>query len=74
MSLAPAQLLRRERVVIVLALVGVTAIAWLYLFLARQGMPAAARGIHREYIEAFVAAEPERTAPSSAATRYEQGG
>ena len=38
MSLAPAQLLRRERVVIVLALVGVTAIAWLYLVLARQGM------------------------------------
>ena len=32
------RLLRRERVVIVLALAGVTAIAWLYLFVARQGM------------------------------------
>jgi predicted metal-binding membrane protein len=38
MSLAPAQVLRRERVVIVLALAGVTAIAWLYLVVARQGM------------------------------------
>ena len=38
MSLAPAQFLRRERVVIVLALAGVTAIAWLYLVVARQGM------------------------------------
>jgi predicted metal-binding membrane protein len=37
-SLAPAALLRRERVVIVLALVGVTAIAWLYLIMARRGM------------------------------------
>ena len=37
-------------------------------------MPAAARGIHREHIEAFIAAELERTAPSSAAKRYEQGG
>jgi predicted metal-binding membrane protein len=38
MSLAPAELLRRERVVVVLALVGVTAIAWLYLIMARRGM------------------------------------
>ena len=33
-------------------------------------MPTAARGIHREYVEGFIAAELERTAPSSAATRY----
>ena len=39
-------------------------------FLARQGMPTAARSIHREHVEAFIAAELERTAPSSAATRY----
>jgi integrase len=38
-------------------------------FLARQGMPTAARSIHREHVEAFIAAELERTAPSSAATR-----
>ena len=39
-------------------------------FLARQGMPTAARSIRREHVEAFIAAELERTAPSSAATRY----
>ena len=39
-------------------------------FLARQGMPTAAGSIHREHVEAFIAAELERTAPSSAATRY----
>ncbi len=33
-------------------------------------MPTAARSIHREHVEAFIAAELERTAPSSAATRY----
>ncbi len=33
-------------------------------------MPIAARSIHREHVEAFIAAELERTAPSSAATRY----
>ena len=38
MRLASANLLRRERVVILLALAGVTAIAWLYLFVARQDM------------------------------------
>jgi predicted metal-binding membrane protein len=37
-SLAPSQLLRHERAVVVLALAGVTAIAWLYLFIARQNM------------------------------------
>jgi hypothetical protein len=40
------------------------------MFLARQGMPTAARSIRREHVEAFIAAELERTAPSSAATRY----
>src|SRR5215471_12528023 len=39
-------------------------------FLARQGMPTAVAGIRREHVEAFIAAELERTAPSSAATRY----
>ena len=39
-------------------------------FLARQGLPTMARSIHREQAEAFIAAELERTAPSSAATRY----
>jgi len=37
-SLAPSRLLRHERAVVVLALAGVTAIAWLYLFIARQNM------------------------------------
>ncbi len=40
------------------------------MFLARQGMPTAARSMGREHVEVFIAAEPERTAPSSAATRY----
>jgi len=39
-------------------------------FLARQGMPTAVGGIRREHVEAFIAAELERTAPASAATRY----
>ena len=38
MRLAPSQLLRHERAVVLLALAGVTAIAWLYLFIARQNM------------------------------------
>jgi predicted metal-binding membrane protein len=38
MRLASANLLRRERVVILLALAGVTAIAWLYLFFVRDDM------------------------------------
>ena len=33
-------------------------------------MPVAAASIRREHVEAFIAAELERTAPSSAATRY----
>jgi site-specific recombinase XerD len=39
-------------------------------FLGRQGMPTAAGSITREHVEAFIAAELERTLPSSAATRY----
>jgi site-specific recombinase XerC len=39
-------------------------------FLARQGMPTAVGNIRREHVEAFIAAELERTAPASAATRY----
>ena len=39
-------------------------------FLARQGMPTAVGSVHREHLEAFIAAELERTAPSSAARRY----
>jgi site-specific recombinase XerD len=39
-------------------------------YLVAQGMPTAAGSIRREHIEAFIAAELERTAPSSAATRY----
>ena len=38
MSLAPAELLRRERAIVLVALAGLTAIAWLYLFVSRQGM------------------------------------
>ena len=44
--------------------------ALLMAFLARQGMPTAVRSIHRKHVEAFIAAELERTEPSSAATRY----
>ena len=44
--------------------------ALLVVFLTRQGMPTAAASIRREHVEAFIAAELERTAPSSAATRY----
>jgi site-specific recombinase XerC len=39
-------------------------------FLADKGMPTGAASIHREHVEAFIVAELERTAPSSAATRY----
>ena len=39
-------------------------------FLARRGMPSAVASIRREHVEAFIAAELARTAPSSAATRY----
>jgi site-specific recombinase XerC len=39
-------------------------------FLARKGMPTVAANIRREQVEAFIAAELERTAPASAATRY----
>jgi Phage integrase, N-terminal SAM-like domain len=35
-----------------------------------KGMPTAAASIRREHIEAFIDAELEHTAPSSAATRY----
>ena len=34
-------------------------------------MPTAARSVRPEHVEAFIAAELERTAPSSAATRYQ---
>jgi site-specific recombinase XerC len=44
--------------------------ALLAVFLAHQGMPTAAASIRREHVEAFIAAELMRTAPSSAATRY----
>ena len=45
------------------------------VFLARQGMPTTARGIRREHVEAFIAAELQRTALSPVslspvATRY----
>src|SRR5438067_13402171 len=39
-------------------------------FLAAVGMPTVAGNIRREHIEAFIAAELDRTAPASAATRY----
>ena len=39
-------------------------------FLAGRGMPTAAASIQRKHVEAFIAPELERTAPSSAATRY----
>jgi site-specific recombinase XerC len=39
-------------------------------FLADKGMPTVADNIRREHVEAFIAAELERTAPASAATRY----
>jgi predicted metal-binding membrane protein len=38
LRLAPANLVRGERAFVLLALAGVTAIAWLYLFIARQDM------------------------------------
>jgi site-specific recombinase XerD len=38
-------------------------------FLADKGMPTAADSIRREHVEAFIAAELQRTAPSSATTR-----
>jgi site-specific recombinase XerC len=44
--------------------------ALLTAFLARQGMSTAVASIRREHVEAFIAAELERTAPSFAATRY----
>jgi site-specific recombinase XerC len=44
--------------------------ALLAAFLADRGMPTVADNIRREHVEAFIAAELERTAPSSAATRY----
>jgi site-specific recombinase XerD len=43
--------------------------AVLAAFLARQGMPTAVASIRREHVEAFIAAELERTAPSFAVTR-----
>jgi site-specific recombinase XerD len=39
-------------------------------FLASRGMPTTVNRISREHVEAFIAAELERTAPASAATRY----
>ena len=39
-------------------------------FLAHQGMPTSVASIRRDHVEAFIAAELVRTAPSSAATRY----
>ena len=39
-------------------------------YLAGQGMPTAVAAIKREHVEAFIAAELERTSASSAATRY----
>lgn len=39
-------------------------------FLAAKGMPTTVANIAREHVEAFIASELERTAPSSAATRY----
>jgi site-specific recombinase XerD len=39
-------------------------------FLVGRGMPTTAASIRREHVEAFIASELERTAPSSAATRY----
>jgi site-specific recombinase XerC len=39
-------------------------------FLAGKGMPTTVASIRREHVEAFIASELQRTAPSSAATRY----
>jgi hypothetical protein len=39
-------------------------------FLTAKGMPTVVSNIHREHVEAFIAAELDRTAPASAATRY----
>jgi predicted metal-binding membrane protein len=43
--LTPATLLRRERIVVLSALAGVTAIAWLYLLVARRNMDMAMPGM-----------------------------
>src|ERR1700735_1417585 len=39
-------------------------------YLADKARPTVAASIRREHVEAFIVAELERTAPSSAATRY----
>ena len=39
-------------------------------FFADKGIPTVAASIRREHVEAFIVAEPGRTAPSSAATRF----
>jgi site-specific recombinase XerC len=39
-------------------------------FLADKGMPTTVASIRREHVETFIASELQRTAPSSAATRY----
>jgi hypothetical protein len=39
-------------------------------FLTPKGMPTAASNIRREHVEAFIAAELDRTAPAPTATRY----
>lgn len=44
--------------------------ALLAKFLTAKGMPTVASNIRREHVEASIAAELERTAPASAATRY----
>jgi hypothetical protein len=44
--------------------------ALLARFLTPKGMPTAASNIRREHVEAFIAAELDRTAPAATATRY----
>jgi site-specific recombinase XerD len=39
-------------------------------FLAEAGMPSAVEAIHREHVEAFLAAELERVSPTSVSIRY----
>jgi site-specific recombinase XerD len=47
-----------------------TAVARFMDFLVRAGMPTAAEHVHREHVEAFVAALVETRAPNTAATYY----
>jgi site-specific recombinase XerD len=47
-----------------------TAVGQLGVFLAKQGMPTAPAGIHREHVEAFITSVLEKWKPATAHNRY----